>query len=85
MSKVISIQKEVSKSVITTTHRNVITLIDFFAPYQDDTNEVFSQFLNELYGHYLQTDTWKELPFGDKAEMDFRYQLLRDFLQQLQR
>jgi hypothetical protein len=85
MSKVISIKKQTGKPVLVVTPKQTFTIVDFFAPYQDDTNEVFLQFLNELYGHYLKTDTWKDLDFGDKAEMDFKYQILRDFLKQLQR
>lgn len=85
MSKVISIKKHTTKPVLVVAPKQTFTIVDFFAPYQEETNEVFQQFLNELYGHYLKTNTWKDLDFGDKVEMDFKYQLLRDFLKQLQR
>lgn len=85
MSKVVSIKEKAHHPALTIAPKQPFTIVDFFAPYQEETNIVFIEFLYELYRHYLKTDVWKELPFGDKAEMDFKYQVLRDYLKGLQR
>ena len=85
MKKFTVIKNENCKIIPLADQKNHFTLIDFFAPYGTLTNEVFMQFLDVLYGNYKKTQHYHALPFGEKAEADFNYFLLRKFLEGLKR
>lgn len=87
MTKVISIQKNQTSTlfpVVKSTNTS-FTQTDFMAAYGDKTPAVMVSMLDAFYTSYKLTEEYQYLSFADKVDIEFRFEVLRRFIQSLKR
>ena len=83
MSQLKAIKNAGSKVVRLDTQQKAFS--DFFTPYGDQTQQKIINSLDRFYQAYQKTTTYQYLSFAEKVDVEFRYQLLRNFIQGLKR
>ena len=57
----------------------------YLTPYDAKANETFVDFLDQVFAGFQKSQRYEYMPFGEKVNVTFKYQCLREFILSLKR